>query len=56
MIWVIWILAFLFNYIVLTETNEGGCSEISKILLALTGPGFAVLTLALTCAKILNEK
>lgn len=54
MIWVIWVLAFLFNYIVLTETNEGSCSEISKILVALTGPGFAVLILALTCAKILK--
>ena len=54
--WVIWILAFLFNYIVLTETDEGNCSEILKILFALTGPIIAMFILAVTCAKILKEK
>lgn len=54
--WVIWILAFLFNYIVLTETDEDDCSEILKILFALTGPITAIFILAVICAKILNEK
>lgn len=56
MMWVIWILAFLFNYIVLTETDEGDCSAILKILFALTGPIIAIFILAITCAKILKEK
>ena len=54
--WIIWILAFLFNYIVLTETDEGDCSEILKILFALTGPITAIFILAVNCAKILKEK
>lgn len=54
--WIIWTLTFIFNYIVLTETDEGDCSEILKIIFALTGPITAIIILAITCAKILKEK
>lgn len=53
--YIIWILAFLFNYIVLTETDEDDCSEILKIIFALTGPIIAIFILAETCAKILKD-
>ena len=53
MMWVIWTLSAVFNMIFLKEVNEDKF-EFWCVVLTILGPGFSILVLAETCAKILK--
>lgn len=55
MMWVIWTLSAVFNIMFLKEVNDDEFG-LWCVLVAIVGPGFTILILAQTCAKILNEK
>lgn len=54
MIGLIWVFAIVFNILFLIETENK--FEFWCVVLTILGPGFSILVLAETCAKILKEK
>ena len=55
MLGLIWTLSAVFNIIFLKEVNDDEFG-LWCIVLTILGPGFSILILAETCAKILKEK